>query len=289
MKTTLKPGYLVSLKTALRGGVTYQRVDLDPDHTTEEGARVAEWQTKRRIENAAEHEAATVARSKARSLIVAQCCASSFGLLCPLANEAELYQAVESARAIAALHNASAAHTFVDVYVLVGRIAESSAEAERAISSELRELLDAMRAGIAEADPDAIRAAANKARALDAMLDDGVRSRVNDAIAEARKAAREIVKRVQKSGETAAAVVAECATARIDAARFSFLDLDALAEAATVTPEAPAARGLDLEPGSDDAAARSGYARQDDGSAAPFADAPEGGGGLIAAPLFELE
>lgn len=264
MKTAiLKPGYLVSLKTALRGGVTYARVDIERDHTTEEGARVAEWQTKRRIADAAEYEAASVARSKARSLVVSQCCASSFGLLCPLANEEALNDAVTAARAVAQLHNASAASTFVDVYVLAGRIAQDSEEAERALSAELRELLDAMQAGIKAADPEAIRAAANKARALGGMLSDGVASRVSDAVTEARKAARDIVRRVEKAGETAAAVAAECSTARIEAARFAFLDLDG---AATIAPEAPAARGLDLEP-------------------ERFPDAPEGGGGLLAAPM----
>ena len=246
MKTSvLKPGFLVSLKTSLRGGVNYKRVDIEPDHTTEEGARVARWETARAIPDPAEFERATAARGKARSLVSAVCCASSFGLLCPSLKESELQDAIAAARAVADAHNAGAALTHVDVYVLVGRVASDDAEAARAIASEIRELLDAMREGIKAADPTAIREAATKAKNLGAMLTVDVAGQVSAAIVEARAAARAIVQRVEKAGETAAAVVAECSTARIESARFAFLDLD---EGAAVQSEAPAARGIDFEP-----------------------------------------
>jgi hypothetical protein len=64
-------------------------------------------------------------------------------------------------------------------------------------------------------------------------------------------AARAIVKRVEKSGELAADVVKSLRDDQISNARFSFLDLDA---PASVTTEAPAARGLDL-PAADDSPA----------------------------------
>lgn len=243
--SVLKPGLLVSLKTSIKGGVNYQRVDLEPEHDTAEGARIARWETTREVPDPTEFERAIKARSAARSVITATCCASSFGLLCPTTREADLDDAITEARKIADAHNAGAALSQVQVYVLVGRVASDDAEAARAIGAEVRELLDLMRAGIAAANPDAIREAAGKARALGSMLDESVAGRVTEAIVEARKAAREIVARVSKAGETAAQVVAECSVARIDAARFAFLDLD---DGAEVTHEAPAARGLDLEP-----------------------------------------
>jgi aminoglycoside N3'-acetyltransferase len=71
-----------------------------------------------------------------------------------------------------------------------------------------------------------------------------VSKKVSEAITQARTAARAIVARVQKAGETAATVVAELSIRRIEEARFSFLDFD---EAATQAAEQPA-RALDLGP-----------------------------------------
>ncbi len=139
--------------------------------------------------------------------------------------------------------------------VLVGRIAQDDAEAARAIGNEIRELLDQMRDGIAAADPAVIREAATKAKNIAGMLSPDVGAKVSAAIKEARDTARAMVKRIEKAGERAADVVAQCSTARIEAARFAFLDLD---DAVTVTPEAPAARGLDLQP--DEQTAAEAYA-----------------------------
>lgn len=243
----LKPGFLVSLKTNCRGGVAYSRIDLEPDHADDDGARVAKWETTRQISNPQEFEMGNLARRQARSAVSAVCCSSSFGLLCPTAKEAELNAAIAEARKIADAHNEVATETRVDVFVLVGRIAQDDAEAARAISAEVRDLIDAMKAGIAAADPTAIREAANKARDVAGMLSSDVAGKVNAAIAEARDAARALVKRVQKAGEAAATVVAECYTARLETARFAFLDLDEAQPAAG--EQEPAARGLDLEPG----------------------------------------
>ena len=99
---------------------------------------------------------------------------------------------------------------------------------------------------VADADPAAIREAATKAKNLGAMLSAEVSGKVSAAIIEARAAAREITKRVEKAGESAAIVVAELQTARIDGARFTFLDLDENRD--EIEPQAPAARGIDYEP-----------------------------------------
>ena len=255
MKTSvLKPGYLVSLKTTIRGGVNYKRIDIEAAHYDETGAKVEKWETAKEIPDPEEFEQATIARGKARSVITAVCCASSFGLLCPLANEGALFDAIEEARRIADAHNSQSTRTHVDVYAIVGQVAQNDVQAARAIGAEVRELLDAMNAGIKAADPAAIREAANKAKNLGGMLSAEVAGKVSAAIVEAREAARAIVKRVEKSGETAAAVVAECSTRRIDSARFSFLDLD---DSAEVETQAPAARGLDYEPAAEVKAAPS--------------------------------
>ena len=212
----------------------------------DKGARVARWETAREIPDPAEFERAIVARSAARGLIVKECCSSSFGLLCPMANEGALFDAIEGARRIADEFNSGAALSRIGVYALVGRVASDDLEAARAIGAEVRELLEAMRAGIAAADPEAIRAAAAKAKAIGGMLSADVAGQVSAAIKEARSAAREIVRRVEKAGETAAAVVAECNTGAIDAARFAFLDLDDGGDR-DVSSVTVGGRGIDLE------------------------------------------
>lgn len=227
MKTsTIKPGVLVSLKTTLSGGVQYKRVDLEPDHGTASGGRLARWETVREIDDAAEHERAVEARSLARAAIIKHCCQSSFGLLCPNEKELDLAQGIADAQRIAQTFNDSSRTVTIDVYTLVGRVASDDVEAARAIGAEVRGLLEAMQEGISKADAEAIRESANKARMIAGMLSDTVQSKVKDAIGEARQAARDIVKRIEKAGESAAVVVAECVTEKLAAARFAVLDLE---------------------------------------------------------------
>lgn len=237
--SVLKPGFLVSLKTSLRGGVSYSRVDLEREHDTNEGRRRARWETTKEIADPAEFEAATKARGAARAEVARVCCASAFGLLCPESDELQLQTAISEARAIVNAHNASARLSLVDVYVLVGRIAQDDAEAARAIASEVRSLIDAMQAGIRAADPESIREAASKARAIGGMLSAQVAGKVSAAVKEARSAAREIVRRVESSGEAAAAMVSDLKMEALEAARFAFLDLDSGEVAASVV-SAPA-------------------------------------------------
>ena len=244
---TLRPGLLVSLSARVSGGVVYDRKDLDPnDVAVVTGkAAVTRWETTKVIDDPAEYERAVEIRNKARRLIASVCAASDFGLLCPSSREFDLARAIEEARKIAGEHNAAARRSFVSVYVITGRIAADDAEAARAVASEVRGLIDEMANGIKAADPESIRAAANKARNLGAMLTDEANAKVQSAIEEARKAAREIVKRVEKSGEEAAKVIAEMDVAALNAARASFLDLDEMKPVETAKPEVA---GVDFTP-----------------------------------------
>ena len=246
MRTSIiRPGLIVALRSTLRGGVSYTKTTLEAEHM-EGAAAVAKWETTRQIEDAQEHAAAVVARGAARSAITRVCCASSFGLLCPESKEAELSDAIDQARAIAAAHNAGARLTAVDLYVITGRVAQDDAEAARAIGAEVRELLAAMEAGITAADPDAIREAANKARALSGMLSDNAQRKVSAAIAEVRAIARQLVKQVGESGEQAAALVQDLKLDALAAARFAVLDLDDQAD--DTERMAPVGRAVDFEP-----------------------------------------
>jgi hypothetical protein len=241
---TLRPGVLVSLKTTVRGGVDYRRIDLEPSRQTENGESVAKWETTRTIEDPGEYERAIVARSKARALIVGACVPSDFGLLCPDSRAADLEAAIVEADRIAADFNATAKTTRVGIWSITGRVEPDDARAQRAINAEVRDLIDAMERGIKTADVTAIRAAANEARKIGGMLTEETSGKISAAIEEARSAAREIVKRVEKDGEESAAVISGIKLEALESARFAFLDLDA--PAAPAAPIAPVAHEIDL-------------------------------------------
>jgi len=239
--STLRPGLLVSLKTTVSGNVQYQRQTTESEHVTETGAARAAWETTRVIDDPAEHEAATKARGKARSLIAGACAYSSFGLLCPDDQIENLERAILEARQVAASFNLTARLSRVAVYVMTARVAQDDVEAVRAINSEVRDLLDAMQAGVQNLDVKAIRDAANKARSLGAMLSPEAAERIQVAIDTARQSARQIV----KAGEQAAQEVDRQAIRKIVAQRTAFLDLDDVGDIGA--PEAES-RAIDLAP-----------------------------------------
>ncbi len=247
--SVIRPGLLVSIKSTVVGGVSYQRVDLDADNPAEEGQEVTRWETKRVIEDKDEHAAAVKCRSKALGLIRKCCNATSFGLLCPSDREGALDAAIAQARALVDAHNATSKHTRVGVYALKGRVASDDAEAARAITQEIGTLVTRMTAGIAAFDPEAIRAAANRARELSGMLSDEKQEKISAAIAQARAAARTITKNLETEGKAREVVMLDIQRGQIESARIAFLDLSG-GEADPVDEPLPAVnqqRFADLE------------------------------------------
>lgn len=216
----LRPGILIGVKTSLRGGVAYQRIDL------EKGEASARWETTRTIDDPAEHARASEVRSKARAEIAKLCCMTAFGLLCPDDRRPELDAAIERAQAMIDTHNRIASSTKVAIYVLAGRIEPSDERAARAIASEVAALVTTMNGAIDKLDPTAIRDAANRAREMAGMLDAATQATVTGAIEQARKAARAIVKRIEKDGEAAAIVLKDIQRGALEKARMAFLELD---------------------------------------------------------------
>lgn len=239
--STIRPGLLVSLKTSVTGNVSYKKQDLEADHLTSEGIKRARWETERTITDPEEHEKALQVRSKCRTLITRVCAASTFGLLCPESDSAELTEAVETAQALAAEFNRTATITRVGVYIIAGRVAADDVEAVRAINSEVRELLGDMERGVRNLDVKVIRDAANKAREIGSMLQPEAAARIQVAINAARTTARAIV----KAGETNAAEIDRRAIRAITESRTAFLDMDGESEM-----QEPVARGraIDLTP-----------------------------------------
>lgn len=248
----LKPGLLVSLKTTIEGGVHYKRVDLAVEGDEKsEGGDLSKWETTRLIEDAQEHTLGVQVRGLAGSLVRKVCSLTSFGLICVESKEAELDAAILEARKRTDEFNSQAKHSRVSLYILKGRIAATDEEAAMAIASEIKVLLGEMESGIRSLDVKAVREAATRAKQTGQILNDDRAQIVSSAVKAARKAAREIVKRVEKGGESAAAVLATIAMQPIEAARFAFLDLDEARPADSETMPAISQQRmaeLDLEP-----------------------------------------
>jgi len=240
---TLRPGFLISLKTSVRGNVQYAKRDLTQE-TTEDGKAVAEWETKRTIADPVEFKAAGEARSKARSIINSVCVQSAFGLLCPEKAQEELDRAVKDAHKVVDAFNRTATLTRVGVYVMVGKIASDDVEAVKAINSEVSDLLGQMEQGLRNLDVKSIRDAANKAKSIGQMLAPDAAVRIQMAIDAARDAARKMV----KAGEQAAVEIDMRAVRTVTDMRTAFLDLDEAKEVAAPQQEA---RALDLTPAHD--------------------------------------
>lgn len=241
--TTLRPGLLVSLKTALIGIVDYDKQVIEGEYTTASGEKKSKWQTEKTILDPAEHEAAVKVRGKASSLIRSVCARSAFGLLCPMDRAKELEQAIAAAREEIGKFNAAASLARIYVYVITGRIEPNDAEAVKAINSEVRDLLSDMENGVKNVDATAIREAASRAKNLGSMLSPDAAARIQIAIDAVRSTARKIV----QAGEQAAITADDVSIRRITEARTAFLDLD---DAKEIGETAADSRAVDFEPDS---------------------------------------
>lgn len=239
--STLRPGFLIGLKTSVRGNVQYQKQVIEAEHRTRSGAEKAKWQTERTISDPDEFKKANQARMKARQIIGSVCAVSAFGLLCPEAELPKLELAIREARREVDRFNRRATLTRVAVYVISGRIARDDVEAARAINSEVRDLLQTMSEGVKNLDVAAVRQAANKARNLGSMLSPDAAEKLKGAVVTVRSAARKIA----KAGETAAQEIDQEALRALAQARTAFLDIEGGSDAEIAAPDAEA-RAIDL-------------------------------------------
>lgn len=244
---TIKPGLLVALTSKAEGNRKYTSKEVDQQ---QQGAsELRKWEGECFTRDVAEQEAAEKCRSEARGMIAKLCFKTDFGLICPEDREQELAEAIARAHAHVSAFNATAMYTRVYVDALPARIAKDDTAAAKAITKDVRELLDAMKAAIAAADPKAIRDTCNSARQIGQMLSADLEEKVSKAVANARSIARKIVARVEKAGESAAAVLADINTHDLDQARFCFGDLapEPAGQPAESLPAADLQRFADLD------------------------------------------
>lgn len=239
--TTLRPGYLVALKTSIRGNVTYSKQDLE-FLRLDDGAAKTKWETERTVKDAEEQDRASEVRSKARSLISSVCSTTDFGYLCPNFRKEDLDKAVAEAKRLCAEFNATSKCTRLRLRFFTGYVADNDAEAIKAINSEVRELLDDMKDGLESLKVDNVRLAAGKLTQIGQMLAPDAEVRIQIAV----KAARDLAKKIVKAGEQAAVVIDKATISRLTEARTAFLDVD-YEDREIETPEVQA-RAIELAP-----------------------------------------
>jgi hypothetical protein len=240
--STLRPGFLVSLKTSITGNIQYVRT-LNSTIKTENGSAVDEWTTKRTIIDPIEREASQKARSKASSLIRSVCIPSIFGLLCPEDTVEKLEKAIADARKVVDGFNADSKLSRVGIYVLCGRVMPDDAEAVRAISSEIKDLMAEMQGGVENANVEAIREAASKLKGVGGMLTTEMQTKVQMAVDAGRATAKAYVQQRENGDGDGVIAVDKTSARRIGELRAAFLDLD---DAEVAAPKAAAAPQLDL-------------------------------------------
>jgi hypothetical protein len=237
--STLRPGFLVSLKTSVRGGVQYAREDLGGEGNTKV------WKTERTIDDPEEHERARKQRAKASQAVSRVCSKSAFGYLCPEVDKEKLEAGMAEAQKIVAEFNESSSTTSIGVYVLLGRVMPDDVEAVRSINSEIRELLAEMSTGVENGNTAAIREAASRVKGIGEMLSTEAQTKVEMAVKTARDAAKAIVRERDREGTQGTVFVDKSAIKRINELRTAFLDLDDN-EAEVSAPKVATAPALDL-------------------------------------------
>lgn len=235
---TLQPGLLVNMNTSVKGNVTYQVNDRDVRYV--DRSEVTDIHTRKTVADIDEQERAIKERTKIRGLILSVCAKSEFALLCPNAREAELRDAIAEGRTLAEKFNRSSRTTHIEFRVICGRIAQDDVETVRAITSEVRSLMEDMQRGVKALDVKTIRAAANQATEIGKMLSPEAKARTAIAI----KAARETARKIAKAGNEAGQEVDRVALRKISRARTSFLDINT--EVAELAEPKMDGRGIDL-------------------------------------------
>lgn len=219
--STLRPGWLISVKTSIKGNVSYKKIE-GPTTIADDGSEHSEWEMQRCVKDPKEQAKAVEVRGKARAQVAAICANSDFGLLCPNDRKPDLEKAVRGARQMCEEFNADAKVTKLKFGVLAGYVEPSDAEAVRAIQGEVRELLDEMKSGLQELDADKTREAATRATRLATMLTDNVQAEIKSVV----KAVRGQARKIAKASEQIAVVIDEAVLERIDSSRTMFLDFE---------------------------------------------------------------
>jgi hypothetical protein len=256
----IKPSILVGLKSTISGGIKYNRTDLERSRVDDNGTERAKWETTRLIDNKEEYEEAVKVRGKAVSNIRRLCTPFELGLVCLVDRIEELEEAIVESKQMVREFNDKSTYSRINIFPSTWEARDNGEDAVRQLSAEVAKIIEEMQTGIDNFDVKNIRKAANKARSLAGVLEKEQEDILNEAISQARKAARMFVKRIEKEGERAEAVMAEVRRNELTKARVTFLDYSEEKEEETTsednqpTPIVERQRFADLDVDSDEVA-----------------------------------
>lgn len=220
---SIRPGILVGLRTSVKGGVEYTRLDkgiVEED----DGAVVEKWDTEKKTLDPEEHRLASAARNRARYLIKSTCAQTPFGLIAQ--DEERLEESVRAAKQHIREFNQQAQHSIVQIHVIRARFAADDAEAAESIRAALQDLLERLEGLTARGDVDGVRNLCNQeANDLRRLIEEstGVTEEFDAAIACARRNATEVNRR-RKAGEEMDAIRADINVQPIRAAHVTLLE-----------------------------------------------------------------
>jgi histone H3/H4 len=245
---TMRPCHLVVIRTNVEGGPKYTHEPISSTEGGEDAPAIKKFLTTAITQDPEEYKRANQVRGKARGIVESECIAANvFGHILPLTKKAALDAATKEAEELVAYFNATSKTCHVSLYVTTGLIAESDEKATAAMASEMRGIMEQMRAGIETADVQKIRDAANAAKQAGAALDDDTSRKVSAAVEEVREVAKQIAKKLTKKATDIAEFVQTVQLKALNEARFSFLDMDGPAEVKGEELPVVAARALDIE------------------------------------------
>lgn len=229
MSVKIRPGILVTLSTSIEGGIQYERIDLKAERA-DDGALIEEWETQKTTEDPEEYEEAVKVRQKVRSLVKSCCVWTPFGMICPHDEVANLDRAFREAAERVEAFNADAQTCRVVYRSLRGEIAEDQVESIQSIREHVGALVSEMQSALRDGDVASIRDCASQATQMGRLLeqDSDARGLLGRAVKAARSAAREIVRKVEKQGDSLVSVLNEANLSAVSQARFVFLEADAL-------------------------------------------------------------
>lgn len=233
----------------------------EEEKTTDEGDGTQTLEATRTIRvttrNVKEHKAAQKKASELRYSVRKICQATILGPIAPLDKEAELDEALLTARREARAFNENAQDYLVRIGLVKGMIAANDAAAAREFTYDFQEILTEMRAALKACDVKSIRRVAARGQSmlkgLSALIPERERSIVSAAILQAREMATKIVQEVGAKGRLVEDVKKELNTSAVDLARMSFLEYEVSPELTGFEPAVDAFRfnGLDEQNGAE--------------------------------------
>lgn len=236
----LKSGWLLTLRTEVRGGVSYEKEIIEDREVLDNGAERSIVENTRIVHDPEEQEAAEKLRDKCRAHILSPCARSESGYLCPEEKGKDLFARIDEAQQWVSEFNKEAKLNHIVVKAIPAHIMADDVYATRAVFDDIRGFLRDIDVALREKDATTVRAICDRATNVGRMLDGDAKIKNQLAITVARNAATKIV----KAGKNVAGEIDRNALRVIATARTSFLDISP--EVEVETPVTKSARALDL-------------------------------------------